>query len=180
MMYGTFRPFRAADFQVKFATATWEKRGAARLRHEVFCDEQGLFAGDDRDTIDDTAIPIVAVSLLGLLADDVVGTVRIHEAEPGLWWGSRLAVAEDYRKVGALGAALIRLAVSSAHARGCTRFLAHVQAQNALLFRRLHWDLIEEKELHGKPHVLMQADLAHYPPIIDAETGFHAQPRRAA
>ncbi|SCW94040.1 MSMEG_0567/Sll0786 family nitrogen starvation N-acetyltransferase [Ancylobacter rudongensis] len=180
MMYGTFRPFRAADFQVKFATATWEKRGAARLRHEVFCDEQGLFAGDDRDTIDDTAIPIVAVSLLGLLADDVVGTVRIHEAEPGLWWGSRLAVAEDYRKVGALGAALIRLAVSSAHARGCTRFLAHVQAQNALLFRRLHWNMVEEKQLHGRPHVLMQADLAHYPPILDAETGFHAQPRRAA
>lgn len=180
MMYGTFRPFRAADFQVKFATQTWEKRGAARLRHEVFCDEQGLFAGDDRDTIDDTAIPIVAVSLLGLLADDVVGTVRIHEAEPGLWWGSRLAVAEDYRKVGALGAALIRLAVSSAHARGCTRFLAHVQAQNALLFRRLHWNIVEEKQLHGRPHVLMQADLAHYPPIFDAETGFHAQPRRAA
>lgn len=180
MMYGTFRPFRAANFQVKFATQTWEKRDAARLRHEVFCDEQGLFAGDDRDAIDAVAIPIVAVSLLGLLADDVVGTVRIHEAEPGLWWGSRLAVAQDYRTVGALGAALIRLAVSSAHARGCTTFLAHVQAQNALLFRRLHWKIVEEKQLHGRPHVLMQADLAHYPPILDAETGFHAQPRRAA
>ena len=177
MMYGTFRPFLAADFQVKFATATWEKRGAARLRHEVFCDEQGLFAGDDRDAIDEAAIPLVAVSLLGLLADDVVGTVRIHEEEPGLWWGSRLAVAPDYRKVGALGAALIRLAVSSAHARGCTRFLAHVQAQNALLFRRLHWNIVEEKQLHGRPHFLMQADLAFYPPLLDAETGFRAPSR---
>ncbi|WP_202911094.1 MSMEG_0567/Sll0786 family nitrogen starvation N-acetyltransferase [Ancylobacter sp. TS-1] len=180
MMYGTFRPFLAADFQVKFATQTWEKRGAARLRHEVFCDEQGLFDGDDRDGIDDTAIPIVAVSMLGLLADDVVGTVRIHEAEPGLWWGSRLAVAPDYRKVGALGAALIRLAVSSAHARGCTRFLAHVQAQNGLLFRRLHWNVVEEKELHGRPHLLMQADLAFYPPILDAETGFRTPSLRRA
>lgn len=180
MMYGTFRPFRAADFQVKFATQTWERRGAARLRHEVFCQEQGLFAGDDRDPIDEVAIPLVAVSMLGLLADDVVGTVRIHEAAPGEWWGSRLAVAEDYRKVGALGAALIRLAVCSAHARGCTSFFAHVQSQNALLFRRLRWDIVEEKELHGRPHVLMRADLAHYPPIHDAETGFHAQPRRAA
>lgn len=179
-MFEPFRPFRAADFQVKFATQTWEKRGAARLRHEVFCQEQGLFDGDDRDLIDEAAIPLVAVSMLGLLADDVVGTVRIHEAAAGEWWGSRLAVAQDYRKVGALGAALIRLAVSSAHARGCTRFFAHVQSQNALLFRRLRWDIVEEKELHGRPHVLMQADLAHYPPIHDAETGFHAQPRRAA
>lgn len=179
-MFEPFRPFLAADFQVKFATATWEKRGAARLRREVFCEEQGLFGGDDRDPVDEVAIPLVAVSMLGLLADDVVGTVRIHEAAPGEWWGSRLAVAQDYRKVGALGAALIRLAVCSAHARGCTRFFAHVQSQNALLFRRLRWDIVEEKELHGRPHVLMQADLAHYPPIHDAETGFHAQPRRAA
>lgn len=178
-MFEPFRPFIAADFQVKFATRTWERRGAARLRHDVFCNEQGLFAGDDRDALDEVAIPIVALSLLGVMADDVVGTVRIHEAEPGTWWGSRLAVAENYRKVGALGAALIRLAVSSAHARGCTRFLAHVQAQNGLLFRRLHWNIVEEKELHGRPHYLMQADLAFYPPIHDAETGLRTCARSA-
>jgi len=177
MIFEPFRPFLAADFQVKFATATWERRCAAQLRRQVFCEEQGLFAGDDKDDIDDVTIPIVAVSMLGVVADDVVGTVRIHEAEPGVWWGSRLAVAAEYRKVGALGAALIRLAVSSAHARGATRFLAHVQAQNGLLFRRLHWAIVEEKELHGRPHYLMQADLAHYPPILDAETGFRAFPR---
>lgn len=180
MIFEPFRPFIASDFQVKFATVTWERRCAAALRRQVFCEEQGLFAGDDRDAIDDVAIPIVAVSMLGVAADDVVGTVRIHEAEPGIWWGSRLAVAADYRKVGALGAALIRLAVSSAHARGCHRFLAHVQAQNGLLFRRLHWSIVEEKQLHGRPHYLMQADLAHYPPIMDAETGFRAFPRKAA
>lgn len=180
MMFEPVRPFLAADFQVKFATVTWERRCAALLRRRVFCEEQGLFEGDDRDAIDETAIPIVAVSMLGLVADDVVGTVRIHEAEPGVWWGSRLAVAADYRKVGALGAALIRLAVSSAHARGCRRFLAHVQTQNGLLFRRLHWNVVEEKELHGRAHYLMQADLSHYPPIHDAETGLRTQPRRAA
>lgn len=179
MMFEPFRPFIAADFQVKFATATWEKRCAAALRRQVFCVEQGLFAGDDKDDLDDVTIPIVALSMLGLVADDVVGTVRIHESEPGVWWGSRLAVAEDYRKVGALGAALIRLAVSSAHARGATTFLAHVQSQNGLLFRRLHWNIVEEKELHGRPHYLMQADLAFYPPIRDAETGFRTSARSA-
>ena len=110
----------------------------------------------------------------------MVGTVRIHEAEPGVWWGSRLAVAADYRRIGALGSALIRLAVCSAHARGCRRFYAHVQSQNALLFRRLHWRTLEETELRGRPHHFMQADLAYYPPIADPEIGFLSLPKRAA
>jgi hypothetical protein len=55
-----------------------------------------------------------------------------------------------------------------------------VQSQNALLFRRLHWRTIEEVELRGRPHHFMQADIAHYPPISDPETGFLSLPRRAA
>ena len=103
-----------------------------------------------------------------------------HEAESGFWWGSRLAVARQYRRAAALGAALIQLAVSSAHARGCRRFLAHVQSQNALLFQRLHWRALEEVELHGRPHLRMEADLAFYPPFAAPEIGFHvALPRRA-
>ncbi len=180
MMLEPFKPFTASEFQVKFATESWERRGALALRREVFCTEQGLFEGDDIDAIDAHAIPLVALSMLGVAADAVVGTVRIHEAEAGVWWGSRLAVAPGYRKVGALGAALIRLAVSSAHARGCRRFLARVQAQNVLLFRRLHWQTVEEIELLGKPHHLMQADLRYYQPFENAEQGFYALARRAA
>ena len=149
------------------------------MRHEVFCREQGLFGNDDRDAIDDFAITIVAISLLGIAAGDVVGTVRIHQQEAGVWWGSRLAVAADYRRVGALGAGLIRLAVSSAHARGCRTFLAHVQGQNVPLFHRLNWTTLEELELHGLLHHRMRADLSAYPPILQAETGFRAL-RRAA
>jgi len=180
MMFEPFKPFIASEFQVKFATDRWEHEGAAALRRRVFCQEQGLFADDDGDEIDRIAIPIVAVSLLGIAADEVVGTVRIHEAAPGLWWGSRLAVAPGYRRVGALGTSLIRLAVSSAHARGCTRFLAHVQSQNALLFQRLHWLALEEIDLHGHPHVKMQADLDFYPPFAAAEAGFLALAKLAA
>ena len=175
-----FKPFTASEFQVKFATETWEKRGAAALRRQVFCLEQGLFQGDDRDAIDATAIPLVAISLLGVAADEVVGTVRIHEAEPGLWWGSRLAVAPAYRRLSALGTALIQLAVSSAHARGCQRFLAHVQAQNAPLFHRLHWRTLEQIELLGHPHHKMEADLSFYPPFEHAEAGFYALREKAA
>lgn len=180
MMFEPFPPFVASEYRVKFATEAWEKRGAAALRRQVFCAEQGLFEGDDRDALDDIAIPLVALSSLAVIADEVVGTVRIHEAEPGTWWGSRLAVAAAYRKIGPLGASLIRLAVSSAHARGCQRFYATVQSQNVLLFRRLHWTTLDEVDLCGRPHHRMQADLAYYPPIADPETGFSSLARKAA
>jgi putative N-acetyltransferase (TIGR04045 family) len=180
MIFDPFPVFLPSEYRVKFATDAWERREAAALRRRVFCDEQGIFAGDDRDAIDAVAIPIVAISSFAVVSQEVVGTVRIHEAEPGLWWGSRLAVAADYRKIGALGTSLIRLAVSSAHARGCRRFLANVQSQNAPLFQRLHWDTIEEVTIHGRPHHFMQADLAHYPPIQDAAAGFLSLPKKAA
>ena len=180
MIFDPFPVFLPSEYRVKFATDAWERRDAAALRRRVFCDEQAIFATDDRDAIDDVAIPIVVISSFGVVSQEVVGTVRIHQAEPGVWWGSRLAVAADYRRIGALGTALIRLAVSSAHARGCRRFYAHVQSQNALLFRRLHWNTLDQVDIHGRPHHYMQADLRHYPPIADAETGFLSLPRKAA
>ena len=99
MMFEPFKPFLASAYQIKFATEAWEKEGAAALRRQVFCTEQGLFDGDDRDAVDDAAIPIVAISLFGIAADAVVGTVRIHRhpEDPGVWWGSRLAVIGQYR-----------------------------------------------------------------------------------
>lgn len=172
--------FRSADYIVRFATETWELAGSAALRYAVFCREQGVFAHDDRDVIDETAIPIVALSMIAGQPDEVIGTVRIHHAGSGLWWGSRLAVAATHRSVGNIGSALIRLAVSAAHARGCVRFHAHVQSQNELLFRRLKWHRLDEVALHGMPHSLMQADLAHYPPIVDGVAGLRTQARRAA
>lgn len=182
MMFEPFAPFLAPGFQIKFATDDWERKAAAALRRQVFCGEQRIFDGDDRDAVDETAIPLVAVSLLGVASGDVVGTVRIHrdESECDTWWGSRLAVERSYRKVGGIGAGLIRLAVSSAHGRGCRRFLAHVQSQNALLFQHLHWRSLGECDLHGRPHHRMEADLAHYPPFMTPETGFMSLARLAA
>jgi putative N-acetyltransferase (TIGR04045 family) len=179
MIFESFAPFAPCEFRIKFAVEPWERKAAAALRRKIFCEEQGLFGGDDRDATDEVAIPLVAVSFVGVAPDEVVGTVRIHEAAPGVWWGSRLAVASDYRRIGALGAGLIRLAVSAAHARGCTRFLAHVQAQNVPMFGKLHWRTLDERQLHGRHHHLMEADLAFYPPFAAPETGFVAL-RKAA
>ncbi len=179
MIFEPFPEFLPSEYRIKFATESWERREAAAWRRLVFCDEQKIFNADDRDEIDDRATTIVAISSFAVAPQEVVGTVRIHEAEPGIWWGSRLAVAEGYRRISALGTSLIRLAVSSAHARGCMRFYAHVQSQNAPMFRRLYWSTIDEVVLHGRPHHFMRADLNHYPPIADAETGFLSLPKAA-
>jgi putative N-acetyltransferase (TIGR04045 family) len=160
--------YTPCEFRVQWAGSAWERAQAHALRRAVFCIEQGIFVGDDRDAIDARAQALVALSLVGGSPDAVVGTVRIHEEEAGLWWGSRLAVHAAFRHHGRIGATLIRLAVCSAHARGAQRFLAHVQGQNVALFERLHWRRLEDLVLHG----LMQADLAHYPPCHDPWSGF--------
>lgn len=177
-------PRIASSLQIKWATEEWEKSAAMALRRRVFCDEQQVFEQDDRDEIDVAAIPLVAVSLFQDIADGVVGAVRIHEdeARDGTWWGSRLAVEKRYRRFGGVGvgAGLIRLAVSSAHALGCRRFLANVQSQNAPLFQRLHWRSLGEFERHGRLHHQMEADLSYYPPCETPTIGFFTRARGAA
>lgn len=182
MMFDGFKPYLSGEYRVKQATDAWEVAAAAALRRRVFCGEQQLFASDDRDAIDDHAIPLVALSMMGVVADDVVGTVRIHadEHDATTWWGSRLAVAASHRKLGAVGAGLIRLAVGSARAKGCTRFLANVQSQNALLFQHMHWHSLGEFDFCGRPHHRMEARLDRYPPCPSPEVGFLSLPKLAA
>ncbi|WP_233837337.1 MSMEG_0567/Sll0786 family nitrogen starvation N-acetyltransferase [Paraburkholderia sp. ZP32-5] len=170
------------ELVVRWAREAWERDAAFAIRREVFCAEQRLFADDDRDAIDDHAQALVAVWSAPGAGPIVVGTVRIHRDPQAddTWFGSRLAVSAEFRRHGRIGANLIRLAVSSAHALGCTTFLAHVQAQNAPLFRRLHWRTLAEELLFGRAHHVMQADLAHYPPCATPYEGFVVDQRSAA
>lgn len=162
-------------YRICAAQVGWMQAGAAALRAQVFVREQGLFAGHDRDAIDAVALPLVAIAEDATGGPRVVGTVRIHEPEPGVWWGSRLAVAPEWRRVGKLGSELIRLAVGTARARGAVEFHAHVQGQNVTLFRRLHWTMTAEVDLHGRPHAHMLASLVHYTPVTDPATGWQVQ-----
>lgn len=164
--------FSPTEFRIKQASEAWERREAHALRRAVFCMEQGVFVGDDRDAIDDQAQLLVACTCVAGECDQVVGTVRIHQTPSGIWWGSRLAVHPSFRHVGRLGATLIRLAVGMAHAQGATQFWAHVQSQNVPLFEKLHWQLHQETLLCGRPHGLMQASLPHYPPCMAPEWGY--------
>ena len=98
------------EFIIRQAYRPWEVAGSNQLRHDTFVNEQGIFDGNDRDEIDRDMITIVAVSTLAAEEDEVVGTVRIHQPELGVWWGSRLSVAPKYRRVGKIGPELIRFA----------------------------------------------------------------------
>ncbi|WNC95266.1 GNAT family N-acetyltransferase (plasmid) [Paraburkholderia sp. FT54] len=169
--------YTPTEYRIKWTTLQWEADEAYKLRRAVFCIEQGIFVGDDRDEIDERAQQLVAVSCIAGMPEQVVGTVRIHQEEPGVWFGSRLAVHAAFRRHGKIGATLIRLAVTSAHALGCQTFLAHVQSQNVPLFRRLRWDVLAEERMLGRPHHLMQAQLQHYPPCTTPRSGFVTQSR---
>ena len=172
--------YTSTEYRIKWTTLPWEADEAHKLRRAVFCIEQGIFVGDDRDEIDERAQQLVAVSCIAGMPEQVVGTVRIHQEEPGVWFGSRLAVHAAFRRHGKIGATLIRLAVTSAHALGCQTFLAHVQSQNVPLFRALHWDALSQEMLLGRSHHLMQAQLEHYPPCTTPRSGFVTQSRSAS
>jgi putative N-acetyltransferase (TIGR04045 family) len=173
-------PFVPPQFGIKLASEAWEVEAHHGLRRRVFCDEQGLFAHDDRDECDERATPIVAVDYVMSMPYRVVGTVRIHESAPRLWYGSRLAIEAEYRNVYGLGSGLVYRAVTTAHARGCRTFLANVQRQNVPFFRRLAWEPLEDVTLLGQPHTLMRADLAAYPPAHDDGAVAVLESRRAS
>lgn len=173
--------YAPVEYLVREAAQQWELDEAMALRRAVFCIEQGIFARDDRDAIDGHARLLVAMSCNAGMPEQVVGTVRIHRSDvPGEWWGSRLAVHPAFRSQGHLGATLIRLAVSRAHALGCDTFLAQVQMQNVPLFTKLGWRMLEETSVHGRPHARMQADLGWYAPCHDPVSGFVTRAKAAA
>lgn len=174
-MKSTQRPSRATQYRYKLAISPAEWDAYFQLRRAIFAEEQSLFQGSDEDAVDEIAYPIVAIATLPETpfpsqpffpqppSPQIVGVVRIYESEPGLWYGGRLGVHLDYRRVGQIGKGLIYKAVTTAHSWGCQRFLATVQLQNVKFFRRQHWHSLEEITLCDRPHHLMEADLNHYP-----------------
>jgi putative N-acetyltransferase (TIGR04045 family) len=169
-----------ATLTCRLARDDREREAYFALRRSIFCQEQGLFAHDDRDPLDDDASAIVCLSGCADDGEDprpaVVGVVRIWEEVPGDWWGGRLGVERSHRTVGAIGRRLIQTAVGTARAWGAWRFRATVQRANVPFFRRLRWHSLEEIALLGQPHHLMEAELAAYPPIAAARPG-HASAR---
>jgi putative N-acetyltransferase (TIGR04045 family) len=151
----------SSSYSFKLATTPEEVQAYFALRRSIFVEEQGIFTADDLDEYDQIAYPIVAKKTE---TSEVVGIVRIYEPEPRLWYGGRLGVHPDYRRVGQIGKGLICKAVTTANTWGCHRFLATVQMQNVRFFRRLHWESLQEMIICDRTHHLMVADLDLYPP----------------
>jgi len=155
-------------FTCRLAATEAERRDYFALRRAIFCDEQRLFTGDDRDATDATAHPIVCLHD-GQAGARVVGVVRIWQTAPGDWWGGRLGVEQRFRSAATVGRRLIQTAVGTARGWGGWRFRATVQAANVAFFRRLRWRTVEALEVLGEPHHLLEADLASYAPLFPLE-----------
>jgi putative N-acetyltransferase (TIGR04045 family) len=132
-----------------------------KLRREVFVAEQGLFACDDSDDVDDDPRCVV------LVARDprgqVIGGVRLAPAtsvDIGWWQGGRLVVSAGSRasagSAKGIGAALVRAACAVAESRGALRFEADVQLANESFFARLGWTRVRPIRVAGSPHVRMR------------------------
>ena len=150
------------SYQFQLAKTALELQSYFALRHSIFVEEQGVFATTDVDPLDEIAYPIIAAQ-----NSEVVGIVRIYESEFRLWYGGRLGVHSDHRRAAQVGKGLIYKAVTTANTWGCDRFLATVQLQNVRFFQRQHWSSLEEIDLCGRPHHLMEADLDYYPPSTE-------------
>lgn len=173
----SIRPFCPRNVVAQLASEPWQVAGHYRLREEIFCGEQGIFPASDRDRHDAFGLPIVALCQIAGVDQEVVGVVRIYPVGEQTWYGGRLGVRKSHRRVGAIGTALITCAVSTAHARGCHKFLATVQPQNVKYFERHDFARVEEIEVEGRAHWLMEARLDSYPkelstsPIWATQTG---------
>lgn len=159
-----------STYRFELAQSVAEVRDYFNLRYEIFCQEQQLFRWTDKDAIDRTAYPIVALTPVRSVYhpdlapwQQVIGVVRIYETEPGIWYGGRLGVHPQHRRGWRIGKGLITKAVTTAHAWGCREFYATVQEQNVRFFQRLHWESLETRIICDRPHHWMQADLRYYP-----------------
>ncbi|MFZ2177323.1 MAG: MSMEG_0567/sll0787 family protein [Rhodococcus sp. (in: high G+C Gram-positive bacteria)] len=128
------------------------------LRRETFVEEQGLFAGSDRDDIDDDPRTVVLVATES--GGAVLGGVRVAPATDGVdlgWWlGSRLVVDRRARNTRGLGTALVRAACAYVESCGVLRFDATVQLANEPMFSRLGWKNVGAAMVAGVPHVAMR------------------------
>ncbi len=162
------RPAPALEFLVVRADAA-DVAAYRRLRHDAFVDEQGLFAGTDRDGLDDDPRAVVLVARAS--GGTVVGGVRIAPATPrdiGWWTGSRLVVAPSARSAAGIGSALVSAASALAEQLGVIRFDATVQTRSSVLFRRLGWQETGSTVVGGVDHLTMRWPIDRYQRLVDA------------
>ena len=107
-------------FEVRRASDSGELSAALRLRHAVFCVEQGVPEREELDGRDQEGIHLVAVS-----GGELLGTCRILIVGATAQF-SRLAVRSDVRRHG-IATELLRAADKETLAAGAARLVLHAQ-----------------------------------------------------
>ncbi len=107
-------------YEVRRAADPGELEAALRLRHTVFCVEQGVPEREELDGRDEEGIHLVAI-----LDGDLLATCRILIIGSTVQF-SRLAVRRDARRNG-IATALLQAADAETRAAGAQRLVLHAQ-----------------------------------------------------
>jgi hypothetical protein len=79
MVFDPFDRFTPQDFVFKIARTPQEMEGFWALRRAIFCEEQKVFHGSDRDEFDQFAIPIICETLV-IAFDFVLGSAKVDHS----------------------------------------------------------------------------------------------------
>lgn len=114
-------------FEIRRVSTQTELDAALELRYEVFCLEQGVPLGEERDGRDGDGLHLIAVQ-----DGRLVGTCRLVFVGSTVQF-SRLAVASSARRQG-IATALLRQADVETRARGANRLVLHAQTYARALY----------------------------------------------
>jgi predicted GNAT family N-acyltransferase len=114
-------------YEVRRVRGEAEMSAVLTIRHNVFCDEQGVPEHEELDGRDREATHLVAVS-----GDEVLATCRLLFVGPTVQF-SRLAVRPEARRHG-IASALLTLADEETRAAGARRLVLHAQTYARALY----------------------------------------------
>ena len=149
-----FAAYEAGDAMVHAHCGAWDALGpdAARVRHAVFIQEQGIPADIEVDELDATAVHVVLRNRLGM----PVATGRLLQHAPGEGRIGRMAVERALRG-GGWGRQVLRALEDAARARGDQHVLLHAQVQARAFYERAGYRIHGEPWMEaGIPHITMR------------------------
>ena len=123
-----------------------EMAAVLELRHEVFCEEQGVPVREELDGRDADGMHLVAVS-----AGELLATCRLVFVGPTVQF-SRLAVRASARRHG-IASALLELADDETRAAGARRLVLHAQTYARSLYEAAGYE--------PRGRIFMEAGIEH-------------------
>ena len=133
-------------YEVRQARGEEEMAALIELRHEVFCEEQGVPVREELDGRDHEAMHLIAVS-----GTEVLATCRLLFVGTTVQF-SRLAVRVSARRRG-IATALLRRADEEARAGGARRLVLHAQTYARSLYDAAGYE--------PRGRVFMEAGIEH-------------------